>query len=172
MALTYTLIASNTLSSSAASVTFSSIPATYTDLEIRYSARSNEVDTTTVLAVTFNNSSATNYSVTRLRGSSSGAGSGFQSNVSYLYYGLFNGANTTSNTFTNGAIYIPNYTSSANKPSSSFSVLEVNNTTDYFIDINAGLRSVTDAITSITLTSTPDQFVSGSTFWLYGISKN
>ena len=41
MPATYTLIASNTLSSAAASVTFSAIPATYTDLVLRYSARSD-----------------------------------------------------------------------------------------------------------------------------------
>ena len=36
---TYTLISSNVLSSSAASVTFSSIASTYTDLVLRVSAR-------------------------------------------------------------------------------------------------------------------------------------
>ena len=39
---TYTLISSNVLASSAATVTFSSIPATYTDLVLRVSARNND----------------------------------------------------------------------------------------------------------------------------------
>ena len=39
MANTYTLISSNVLSSSAASVTFSAIPATYTDLVVKTSVR-------------------------------------------------------------------------------------------------------------------------------------
>jgi hypothetical protein len=38
MANTYTPIASNTLGASAASVTFSAIPATYTDLVMRWFA--------------------------------------------------------------------------------------------------------------------------------------
>ena len=41
MATTYTLITSQTLASSAASVTFSSIPSTYTDLVLRVSARTD-----------------------------------------------------------------------------------------------------------------------------------
>jgi len=49
---TYTLISSNVLTSSAASVTFSSIPATYTDLVVRLSARATT--TASNIWVTFN----------------------------------------------------------------------------------------------------------------------
>ena len=58
---TYTLISSNVLGSSAASVTFSSIPATYTDLVLRVSARTDADDTS---LITFNGTT-TGYSKTR-----------------------------------------------------------------------------------------------------------
>jgi hypothetical protein len=48
MANTYTLIASNTLGASAASVTFSAIPSTYTDLVVRYSAASCDAAVTDI----------------------------------------------------------------------------------------------------------------------------
>jgi len=121
--------------------------------------------------VTLNGSSAANYSVTRLRGSGISAASGRTSNQTYLYFGLNNGPSSTSNTFTNGEIYIPNYNGSANKCLSHFSAQE-NNQTEAYIDTNAGLRSVTDAITSVKLNCNGFNFVSGSSFFLYGIKNS
>ena len=69
---TYTLISSNVLTSSQASVTFSAIPATYTDLVLRISAQadgaSNAFDNITL---TFNGTGTTNHSSTRLTGNGS-----------------------------------------------------------------------------------------------------
>ena len=83
MANTYTLISSNTLTSSAASVTFSSIPATYTDLVLRISARSDRVSTTDRLRLTFNSDTATNYSNITLVGDGAAASSQNASNATY-----------------------------------------------------------------------------------------
>jgi hypothetical protein len=68
MAITYDKIATTTLSSSASSITFSSIPATFTDLKLvlTFAGTSN-----TFAAITFNNDTATNYSVTLMRGDGS-----------------------------------------------------------------------------------------------------
>ena len=60
MATTYNLISSNVLSSSAASVTFSSIPAIYTDLVLRCSTRGTGFSNT-VLYYFNGNSSNTSY---------------------------------------------------------------------------------------------------------------
>jgi len=75
MANTYTLIESQVLGSSAASVTFSAIPATYTDLVLRYSARHNNAFSISQVLITFNGDTAANYSETVVYGNSVSAAS-------------------------------------------------------------------------------------------------
>lgn len=173
MPVTYTLIASNTLSSSAASVTFSAIPNTYTDLVLRMSLRSTEASTTTPIEITFNSDTATNYSVTRINGSgSSGASSSSRTNYNFIDGFQVPGANGTSNTFSSTELYIPNYTASQNKPLSLMQVDERNNTVAEMNAI-AGLWRNTAAITSITLDFFgATTYASGSSFFLYGIKNS
>jgi hypothetical protein len=173
MPSTYTLISSNVLASSAASVTFSSIPATFTDLVLRWSARTDasgsQYDS---IYMKFNGNSA-NYSRTTLRGNGAAAASQQASSQTEANILISASAPTgTSNTFSNVEIFIPSYTASQNKPFSSFSAQE-NNTTTAFLFANANLWSNTAAITSIALTpEIGPNFVSGSSFYLYGISKS
>lgn len=179
MATTYTLISSNVLTSSAASVTFSSIPATYTDLVLRISARAENAGANGLnIDLRFNGDTASNYSYVVLRGNSSVANSGAIGNQNYLR--LQAAANTdlsTSNTFSNWETYIPSYAVSQNKPISSYWVQENNSSTasESFIIAQAGLWRNTAAITSIAianLTESPAKnFLSGSSFYLYGISN-
>jgi hypothetical protein len=173
MAATYTLISSNILSSSAASVTFSSIPATYTDLVVRYSMRKNDTNNGPInVLVRFNGSSAANYSQTTVLGIYATPISSRESNETrFLTYAV--GGGSTSNTFSNNEIYIPNYAGSANKVASNFDTAENNSSTDfqYGVGARAYLRSVTAAITSITFDGNGDNLVSGSSFYLYGISN-
>lgn len=175
MANTYTLISSNELSSSAASVTFSAIPSTYTDLVLRYSARTNEAAIYNDTKVTFNGSTASNYSVILLYGTPTDVSSLRSSNAANLGRNYIDGANATSNTFASGEIYIPSYTVSQNKPISGFSVVENNSSTAYgnLIATIAGLFRDTTAISSITMAAQGStQFVSGSSFYLYGIKSS
>ena len=169
MPSTYTLISSNVLASSAASVTFSAIPSTYTDLILKASTR-NSSGGTCVIATTFNGQ-ASGYSVTRLRGTGSTASSGRTSSATYLYFSLTD-STYTANTFSNWEMYLPNYLSSTSKAVSNFSVTENNSATANYIDVNAGLSNITSAITSVTLTADGDTFVSGSSFYLYGIKNS
>ena len=153
MANTYTLISSNVLTGSAASVTFSSIPSTYTDLVLKTSIRmSNGGATDSVLDIELNGSTAANYSNTNLRGDGSTAGSNRYTTTTGFPYVRFtystNGSATTANTFNNGEVYFPNYAGSANKVISNFSVLE-NNATASGINAGAGLWQVTSAINQI-----------------------
>ena len=176
MANTYTLISSNTLSSSAASVTFSSIPSTYTDLVLRISARmSNGGATDSVLDLEFNSSTAANYSNTNLRGDGSTAASNRYTTTTAFPYLRFtysmNGSATTASTFNNGEIYIPNYAGSTNKVASNFSVLE-NNATAAGLNAGAGLWQITSAITQIKISTSSDTYASGSSFYLYGIKNS
>lgn len=174
MATTYKLISSNTLTSSAASVTFSSIPSTYTDLVLRISARTDEAVADSSFSIRFNNDSSSNYSYTRIRSTGSVVSSARLSNTTSLqgFSGAV-GSTATSNTFSNSEIYIPSYTVSQNKPVSIFDVLE-NNSSSAYMFLVAGLWRNTNAINQITCYGIPgpSNFVSGSSFYLYGIASS
>lgn len=177
MATTYTLITSTTLTGSQASVSFSSIPATYTDLCLQISARSDDTSlppSGNILAFQFNSNGA-NYSATELKASNATANSTRWSAQSNQYSGLngYDGANNTASTFSSFEIYIPSYTVSQNKTSSSFMVAENNSAGSNNIAATAQLWGNTAAITSVVFTnSNATNFVSGSTFYLYGIKNS
>ena len=163
---TYTLISSNVLSSSAASVTFSAIPATYTDLVLRASARNTSTTSITRIRL---NGITTGYSGRSLTGDGTTASSQTQS-TAYLYTGELNISTTTANTFTSLEFYLPNYLSTANKPVSTIASTE-NNATAATTVAFAGLSSITSAITSLEIYVAANAFDIGSSFYLYGISN-
>lgn len=172
MANTYTLIASNTLSSSAASVTFSAIPSTYTDLVLRISARNDRAVDDGVLRLRINGNSSSIYSFTFLQGDGSGASSNRSTAIANVSDIPLVGTSATSNTFSSIEIYIPSYTVSQNKPVSIFGVNETN-ATAIEMKANAALIASTAAVSSIELTNVSTfQFVSGSSFFLYGIKNS
>ena len=171
MANTFVKIATVSLGSAAATISFTSIPSTYTDLLIMGSLRNSAADTNTDTVLTFN-SSTSGYSGRRLAGNGSSASSDTQGATNGYYFALTGeGTNWTASTFSNGSIYIPNYTSSNNKSISTDAVTE-NNGTAASAQLAAGLWSNSAAITSITLTSGNGNFVQYSTATLYGISKS
>ena len=170
---TYNLIASNTVGSGGvATVTFSSIPATYTDLLIKISARDSISSTRTVAAVTFNSSTA-NYSskvVYGVNGDFEGSESGGSTSTGWTYV---TGDTATASTFSNTELYIPNYTTSNNKSVSNDATAETNSTSAGVVALAGSLWSDSSAITSITFTaSSSATFMQHSTFYLYGISKS
>jgi len=175
MANTYTLIASNILSSSAASVTFSSIPSTYTDLVVKWSARGDYASANWYLIIRLNGSSSSIYSQTTLYTDSTTVSSNRTSNGTNLLPDppALDTAGNTSNTFTNNELYIPSYTASQNKPISYFGVVEQNTASSNFsIGTAATLFSSTSAISSIYIAPNNGNFVSGSSFFLYGIKNS
>ena len=174
MASTYTLISSQVLASSAASVTFSAIPATYTDLVLRVSARSDSASQTVdTMKIIINADSTTNYSDTYLY-SIGTVGSGRQTSTASDKIMGIDAALSTANTFSSNEIYIPNYNSTTSKPFSSFDVSENNSVTtgNFQIDTAAHLYAGTSAITSIGLSVVTVNFIQYSSFYLYGISSS
>jgi hypothetical protein len=169
---TYTLISSNVLTSSAASVTFSAIPSTYTDLVIRVSVRSDRVQTSDNINIRFNGDSAANYFRMTLTGNGSSPSSSFASSVTEWDAAIINSSTSASNTFGNGEYYISNYTSTSSRPGSFLGVQE-NNDALAFLRSNAYLYQGSAAISSIVMTSSStSNFVSGSSFYLYGIKNS
>jgi len=171
MANTFIKIASVTVGSGgAASMTFSSIPATYTDLLIKASVRSDKASAFNDLTIKFN-ASTSSYTNKLVYGDGSSAGSYLNNYANKGYMTTMNAASTTSDTFTSAEIYIPNYTNANNKSFNNDGVTENNATSSYAI-LNAGLWSNTDAITSIELLTASDNFVQYSTATLYGIKNS
>jgi len=168
---TYNLIASQVVGSGgASSITFSSIPGTYTDLKVVYSTRTSDSATDKGMFVQFNGDTTSSYTYKFLRGNGSAAGSG-GTTTTLLYFGNFPGGGSTASTFGNGEFYIPNYTSGNYKSVSADSVSE-NNATAAWDTLVAGLWSKTNAITSILLYPEGGNFVQYSTFYLYGINNS
>lgn len=166
---TFYKIASVTVGSGgAANIDFTSIPGTYTDLVLFHSIRTSRSAYHESIKLSFNGSTS---SQTNRRVYGDGSTVGATSDT-LMYGGQASAATSTSNTFGNSIIYIPEYTSSNNKSSIEDGVSE-NNATNALADINSNLWSNTSAITQITLTpensGTIQQY---STATLYGISKS
>lgn len=166
---TYVEIASVTVGSGgAATIGFSSIPNTYTDLLLVGSLRTSDNpgypwgDT----IVSFNNVT-TNRSQRGVYGTGSSTAS-FNNNS---IFGRVSNSNATASTFGSFQMYVPNYTSSNYKSVSIDSVSE-NNGTSALADLIAGLWSDTSVINQITLTPDAGSWVQYSNAYLYGIKKD
>jgi len=167
MPTTMQLIAKQTIGAGgAASVTFSSIPQTFTDIKVVVSVRGTYVGPGNSHSISFNGSSA-NFTGRLIQGNGASASSG----TTTQYVGDIAAASSTANTFNNAEFYIPNYTGSNNKSISVDSVTE-NNATTAYATLVAVLWSNTAAINSITLTNDTGNYVEFSEFTLYGISNS
>ena len=155
-----------TLTATASSITFDSIPQTgYTDLKVVMSTRGTYGAYNDSVYFYFNGDT-TSRTVKTLYGTGSAAQSQSYSTM-MLRDGV--GSTATSNTFSNGEIYIPNYTGSTYK-SASAEIVSENNATGAAMGLTANLWSNTAAITSITFTG-DGSFVAGSSFSLYGVAN-
>jgi len=167
-------IASVTVSSGgASSISFTSIPLTYTNLQIRGIGRTSDASTGGNLAtyIRFNSDSGNNYAFHQLSGSGGGtvgAGGGQSQNLIYTIHAGPRG-NDLANTFSAQIIDILDY-----KNTSKYKTVRVlgghdmNNTTAQRMALNSGLWMSTSAITRIDiyLESTMAQYTQ---FALYGI---
>ena len=166
---TFVLIDNKTLSSNQNTVEFTSIPATYTDLMVKVSARSTRGSLGDVV-IRFNNSSS-NLVNARFYGQMGGSPSA-SANSSEWTNCTSDGSAT--NTFSNIDYYIPEYASSKYKTWSVDNVAEGSGT-NAFITLGAGVWENTAAINTIQIRDVSDananNLKSGSTFHLYGILK-
>ena len=165
MAITYEPIATTTLGSAAASVTFSSISGAFTDLVLVSNLAITNANTANVV-YRFNSDTGSNYSDTRLYGNGTTATSN-RSSASFTY------ANAIA--YPSGTLgqniyitHIMNYSNSTTYKT----LLSRANRAATGTDAIVGLWRNTAAITSITILLDPsDTYTSGSTFTLYGIKS-
>jgi hypothetical protein len=152
------------LGSSQASIEFTSIPQDYDDLKILISARSDRSPITDEMNINMN-ANASNQSSIIFRKTTG---------VSNLSTTTIRGADlsansTTASTFTNSSNYISNYTAAVAKSVSTDYASE-NNGSENRMGIIASLWDDTSAVTSIVLDCVNGNFVTGSTFSLYGVT--
>ena len=171
MANTYTLIEAKTLVSDTASVSFTSIPQTYTDLQLLTSVRIDRAGPSVNMGLRFNSNSS-DYTNLMVYGDGTTPGSNISTALDQFgyWYSPANGA--TASTFSNQSVYIPNY-ANANHKSVSIDSTSENNAADTNTVFFAGLWANTAAITTITLSNYQGSNLrSGSTFYLYGIKNS
>lgn len=169
MATTYTPIATTTLGSNQSTVSFSSIPSTYTDLILILNAKTNASGSDSYYGLAFNGDNTSGlYSSTRLYGDGSAVSNRY-SNINYL--GLWSMSGNPAS-FGINILNIQNYANSTTYKTT----LARNNNAGATTQACVGLWRNTNAINSITIYPEPvsgagQLWISGSTFTLYGIAS-
>ncbi len=161
---TYTPIATQTLGSAASSVTFSSIPSTYTDLILVANTGFTSTGSDNQFEARVNSDTGSNYSVTGLFGNGSGAYSYRQSNNTWIEMNRINYSLTS-----NIIMQFQNYSNTSTYKT----ILTRTNGTNDQVSATVNLWRSTSAISSISLANYYagiNTFFAGSTFTLYGIA--
>jgi hypothetical protein len=162
MTSTYEKIASTTLGSTASTVTFSSIPATYTDLVLISNVKASGGNCYPYIRL--NSDTGTNYSYTYMSGTGSSALSGRASNTAVNFMYGYSYATTANNNF-NSLIQVMNYSNTTTNKT----MLSRSNNAENSSDTGVGLWRNTAAVTTVTMVGNSNDFAAGSTFTLYGI---
>ena len=161
----YIPIASQTLSSSATAVNFTSIPTTLNGKTLRDLVLvCYVIQDFSIARMRFNSSTSFNYETVTMSGSGSGTDSRTASLTSYMSL-----QNQPVYTSTNGGITILNVFDYAQTNKHKSVLIRNDYSSQFGTQAAAGSWSSTDAISSINLFVASDTFRAGSTFSLYGI---
>jgi hypothetical protein len=158
---TYTPLANVTLGTTASSVTFSSIPATYRDLILVSSVKFNTGGSNGTLEFRLNGDSGSNYSYVFMQGTSSGA----QSGAGTITVGVAGqGENSSGSSFSSSSAQFMDYSATDKHKT----VLARGDSPSTATQAWATRWANTSAITSILLTNSQGYAI-GSTFNLFGV---
>lgn len=167
----YESIATFTLSSNQQSVTFSSIPSTYKDIEIRYISRDTYTNSYPGLQILFNGAGFTSRHVLGGAGSGGATGSSGGGGGGQAYLGESIGNDLDANNYFNGILRVVDY-ANTNKNKTFWNLTGgMGNSTSGHLYMYGGSLSSTSAISSVTLQEGDTNFklMAGSTYALYGI---
>lgn len=176
MAQTYQLIQSTVLAANAANIVFSSIPNTYTHLELLIQARSTHTQPNDFVLLRYNGDSTAGayaYSSLQVLSGYLTTENGSVSSSSFTGFCAISGDNNQSNIFGISRIVIPEYKNTS-VAKTGFAVGNSAYGTGFTSSITLqGLYwNSTAAISSITLLlNSGNNFKPGSTFQLYGFTK-
>jgi hypothetical protein len=165
MPATYDRIEAKTLGSNTTTVSFTSIPSTYTDLVLVCVPAAQDADFN-ALQIRFNNDTSALYSYTFMRGTGSVATSSRSSGDTRIYLSQF--ALNSAVGDQNMIVQIQNYANtSTNK-----TILARSNRASSSLEATVGLYRSTSAINRVDIETSAvglNQLKTGSTFTLYGI---
>jgi hypothetical protein len=169
----YESIATATGTGSSGTITFSSIPATYASLQLRFLSRNSATGTGSGdVLLRFNSDTGSNYAYHSLTGNgsvASASGSATQTSIRLDNASTNNGE--TAGIMTVGIIDIHDYASTTKyKTAREFQGNDNNGNSTAILKLYSGLWMSTSAISTITLTlNLANNFTTASTFALYGI---
>ena len=161
-------IATTYLEADAASVTFSSIPATYEHLQLRCSIRVAGMSTRNSTDLQFNGDTGSNYTLHRIHAYGSSRTAAGWASQTKLYAPNATGKDASSADYSGVVVDILDY-ANANKNTSCMFTSYVAGVPDLFFE--SGLWDATAAVSSIVMTGTLD-ITRGSEFTLYGIKSS
>lgn len=164
MPATYEPIATTTLGSAAATITFSSIASSWTDLRVVFVGTATAA---TGLRAQFNSDTGTNYSRTSLLGDGSAVYSQRGTNIAFISLGINDNLSTTIPTMRTMDIF--SYAGSTNKTVLTNESTDLNGSGASTVAVQ--LWRNTGAITSISLNVSGTTIAAGSTATLYGIKN-
>jgi hypothetical protein len=166
MATTYDKIATTTLSSASATITFSSISSAYTDLRLVLTALANS--STVGAYIIYNNDSGANYSWLNLRADGSSAGTSYIGPATQINLAFVSSATTTIPAFYTADIF--SYAGSTFKTCLTTASADKNGSGS--VETHVGLWRDTTAINRLDIyTNAAANFGVGTTATLYGILK-
>ena len=164
------LIGDSTLASAAASITFSSIPATYKHLRLEVGARSTHTAVTNI-SLRFNSDSAANYDYQYLYTNNTTVGGQGFVGVSFGLLGAMCGTNTRALMEATTDVIIPNYAGTTlEKAYFSCNGFADSTAANSYIWNNAGSWRSTAAINSVTVFCNVANFAIGTRATLYGFN--
>lgn len=170
VANSYFSIATTTLTGNQTTITFSSIPQTYTHLQLRCIARDNGASNDNAsFKITINGDTSSTYTRHVLYGDGSSAGSAFNQTTGFGYAGVIAQNGTTSGVFGSTVLDILDY-----RNTNKFKTIRGISGSDFNggggVNLTSNLWQSTSAITSISLTSSSStDFRQYSSFALYGV---
>jgi hypothetical protein len=168
----YDSIATTTVGAGgAATVTFSSIPSTYTHLQIRGILRHTPDSPSYGLASYFNGDTGSNYSFHTLQGDGASATGIAATSQIVIVNSQMPGSGATANAFGAVVIDVLDY-ANTNKFKTSRSLGGWDGNGSGYINLYSGNWRNTAAVTSISLTPFNDSFAQYTQFALYGIKGN
>ena len=169
MAATYEPIASQTLASDSATVSFASIPSTYTDLRLIIVGRKGTTSGNANCLYQINSDTGSNYSSTYVYGFNSLAYSARYSSQTQVRLTPSNMPQSNEDQATMIVDFMSYSSTDVYKTALFTMSFPKYNSTNFLVGRGVGLWRSTAAITSMDIKTSADSWDAGSTFSLYGI---
>ena len=166
----YDSIATFSGTGSSGTITFSSIPSTYTHLQLRVLLRGTASNTSDGWNARFNSDTGANYDGGHILYGTGSAAGAFHvgASTTYMQPGDIVGASATASMFATAITDILDYTNT-NKNTTIRTLYGFDLNGSGTVALSSGLWMNTAAITTITLTTNSGSFATNSSFALYGI---